>query len=311
MLPESVELVEVSPRDGLQSVVQVVPTAEKIRLIENLYATGLRRIEVTSFVSPSALPQMADAAEIVAAAQQLPGLDASVLVPTLRHAERALDADARHLVFVLSVSEAHNRSNVRRSPAESAEEYERIVARMPIDRLLRLNVATAFDCPMDGRVSDSQTLDLLDRLVPMAKSVEIALCDTTGRASPAQVRRLFDAAKARFPTSVRWAFHGHDTYGLGTTNVFAALEAGVDVIDASCSALGGCPFAPGATGNVATEDVIWMLDAMGIATGVDVERLSAVAETIATIPGAQTGGRVRAALAANALRLARKKAEAV
>jgi len=296
------EVVEVAPRDGLQSVSTLVPTQLKIDLIRNLHAAGLRRIEVTSFVSPAALPQLADAPEIVAAAKSLEGLDASVLVPTVRHAERALAAGADHLVFVLSVSEAHNRSNVKRSPADSAAEYARVVALLPAGAKLRLNIATAFDCPLTGRVSGAAVLALLADLVPIAPWAEVGLCDTTGRASPAQVASLFTAVGHRFPTVARWAFHGHDTYGLGIANVLAAWQAGVRIVDASCAGLGGCPFAPGATGNVATEDVVWTMHGMGIVTGVDLERLCAVAQQYAALPGAQTGGRVRQALASAARR---------
>lgn len=300
MPSSSVDIVEVSPRDGFQSLSTFVPTDLKIALIHDLYQAGMRRIEITSFVSPQALPQMRDPAEIVAAAKTLKGLDATVLVPTLRHAERALAAGANHLGFVLSVSDEHNRSNVKRSPSESVTEYARIVAMLPAGTKLRLNVATAFDCPMAGRVEETAVLALLSDLVAIAPQAEVALCDTTGRASPSQVGQLFAAAAARFPTAACWAFHGHDTYGLGTANVFAAWQAGVDVIDTSCAGLGGCPFAPGATGNVATEDVVWMMERMGVVTGVDITRLCSVAERMTTLTGAQTGGRVRKALASRA-----------
>ncbi|MDF0542728.1 hydroxymethylglutaryl-CoA lyase [Sphingobium sp. H39-3-25] len=299
-LPTAIELVEVGPRDGLQSVREFVPTATKIELIRQLYDAGIRRMEVTSFVSEAALPQMADAAEIVAVANALAGLDACALVPTVRHAERALVAGTRHLAFVLSASEAHNRSNVRRSPLESADEFARLVETIPDGTRLRVNVATAFDCPMTGRVEAETVLQLLAGLIEIAPGAELALCDTTGRASPLQVASLFEAAKVRFPAADRWAFHGHDTYGAGAANVFAALLAGVRVIDAACAGLGGCPFAPGATGNVATEDVVWMLDGMGIATGIRLADLCRAAERIALVPGAQTGGRVRIALASRA-----------
>lgn len=244
---DAVTLVEVGPRDGFQSVGPFIPTPDKIALIERLFGAGLRRIETTSFVSPSALPQMADAAEIVAAGDRLPDLDAQVLVPTARHAERAFAAGARHLSAVLS---------------------------------------------------------LLDHLVAVTTDVEIALCDTTGRADPAQVRALFTAANDRFPQVRAWAFHGHDTYGLGAANVLAAWDAGIRVFDASVAGLGGCPFAPGATGNVATEDLVWMFDKMDVASGIDLGELVAVAHDVAALPGAQIGGRVRDALAAGACRKA-------
>lgn len=294
---ERIELVEVGPRDGFQSVGPVIPTAEKIAIIGALHAAGIRRMEATSFVSETAVPQMADAVEVLHAAQAMDGLDAQALVPNLRHAERAVAAGARHIAFVLSVSEAHNRSNVRRSPAESAEEYQRIVAMLPPTAKLRLNLATAFDCPYDGRVDEAATLALLETLLPMAPQAEVALCDTTGRVTPSHIDSLFRQAMAAFP-GVKWAFHAHDTYGLGAANTLMAFKAGVRVFDASVAGLGGCPFAPGATGNVATEDLLWMFDGMGVETGVDRGRLIEAALRVAAIPGGQTGGRVRDALSA-------------
>ena len=296
----SVQIVEVGPRDGLQSIGPQIATPDKISLIESLHAAGLRRIETTSFVSTAAVPQLADAGEIVSATAKLSDLDAQVLVPTLRHAERALASGARHLSAVLSVSERHNMGNVRRTPLESAAEYAQIVELLPADGRLRLNLATAFDCPHEGRVDRDAVVKLLEPLVGASADVEIALCDTTGRADPRQVRRLFSSVQALFPEVRAWAFHAHDTYGLGVTNVLAAWDAGVRVFDSSIAGLGGCPFAPGATGNVATEDLIWMFDHMGVATGIDLERLVAVAKGVALLPGAQIGGRVRDALGARA-----------
>ena len=292
-----VRLVEVGPRDGFQSVGTFIPTDQKIAILGHLYDSGVRRVEATSFVSAAAVPQLADAVEILAAAYALPELDPQVLVPTVRQAERALTAGARHLAFVLSVSERHNRSNVRRTPAESAGEYRRIVDLLPAGAPLRLNVATAFDCPYDGKIDMRQTLALLDLLVPIAPAAEIALCDTTGRVSPDHVAKLFEASTVRFPQVRSWAFHAHDTYGLGAANVLTAWNAGIRVFDASVSGLGGCPFAPGATGNVATEDLLWMFNGMGIASGIDLPGLLVVADEVATLPGAQTGGRLRTAMA--------------
>ena len=298
----SVTLVEVGPRDGFQPIEPFIPTARKIAFVEQLYAAGIRRMEATAFVSAVAVPQLADAAEVLAAAQALPGMDAQVLVPNRRHAERALDAGARHLAFVLSVSEQHNRNNVRRAPMESVGEYARIVEMLPADTAMRLNVATAFDCPFDGTVAPEATFALLDALVDLLPSAEICPCDTTGRVSPDRVRALLLAARERYPQVRSWAYHGHDTYGLGIANVVAAWQAGVAVIDSSFAGLGGCPFAPGATGNVSTEDVAWMFDAMGVATGLDLDLLIRAARDGAAIPGANAGGRVRDAVSAAACR---------
>ena len=294
----SVEIVEVGPRDGLQGVGPFVPTAAKIDMVDRLFAAGLKRIEIGSFVSASALPQLRDTPELLRHCMSAwPGLAPQVLVPSERRARESLAAGARCLAWVLSVSEPHNRSNVRRSPEESAAEYERFAADLPPGVVVRLNLATSFDCPFAGRVAESAVLALLDRLVPAMPEAEVCLCDTTGRADPAHVASLFHKARARLPGTT-FAFHGHDTYGLGTANVHAAYETGVRVFDAAVAGLGGCPFAPGATGNVATEDLAWMFARRGVATGLDMNRLVAVARDAALLPGATPGGRVRDALAA-------------
>jgi hydroxymethylglutaryl-CoA lyase len=222
----ALEIVEVGPRDGYQGIGPFIPTETKIRLLEQLAAAGLRRIEIGSFVSSSALPQMRDTPEVLAASARLPGLSSQVLVPSERRGREAVEAGARQLVFVLSVSEAHNRSNVRRHPLESVVEYERLLAAIPADVAIRLDIATAFDCPFTGRVPEAATLDLLDRLVPLREDAEICLCDTTGRVAPDHVESLFAACMARFPQVTAWAFHGHDTYGLGLANINAAFRRG-------------------------------------------------------------------------------------
>lgn len=289
-------LIEVGPRDGFQPIGPLIDTATKIDYIRRLYGAGIRRVEATAFVSDRAVPQLADANEVLAAAKALPGLDVQVLVPSQRYCQKALDAGAENIAFVLSVSEKHNMNNVRRTPRDSVEEYRRLVADIPRDMSLRLNLATAFDCPFDGIVASADVIALLDQLVAIRPEAEIALCDTTGKATPGDVEALFTQVMARFASGPKWVFHGHDTYGLGVANVLAAFSAGVRNFDASFAGLGGCPFAPGATGNVATEDVVWTFDRMGISTGIDLARLLDVAEDGARIPGASSGGRVRAAL---------------
>jgi hydroxymethylglutaryl-CoA lyase len=294
---QSVEIVEVGPRDGYQGIGPFIPTETKIRMVERLFRAGLNRVEIGSFVSSSAVPQLRDTREVLESCTRLAGLEPQILVPSERRGREAVDAGARRLVFVLSVSEAHNRNNVRRGPLESAEEYERLVASVPGGVGMRLDVATAFDCPFAGRVAVSETLGLLDRLVPVRPDAEICLCDTTGRADPDHVDELLEACMDRFPMVSRWALHSHDTYGLGLANVYAAFRRGVHVFDASIGGLGGCPFAPGATGNVATEDLVWMFERMGVATGVDLEALVPIARDAASLPGALPGGRVRDAMA--------------
>jgi hydroxymethylglutaryl-CoA lyase len=291
-------LVEVGLRDGLQPIVERVPTATKIRLMQQLHAAGIRRAEVSAFVSAQAVPQLADAAEVLAAAKELPDFDPQVLVPSARRGEAAFRAGARHLAFVLSASEAHNRSNVQRSPRESVQDFRTIVTSAPDDARFRLNLATSFDCPFDGPVESQAVLSLLADLLSVRSDMEVALCDTTGRADPNQVEKLFRLAAAEFPQVCGWAFHGHDTYGLGLANVLAAWSAGVHVIDASMGGLGGCPFAPGASGNVASEDVVWAFERMGIRTGISLDALVDVAAASAALPGASSGGRVREAILA-------------
>jgi hydroxymethylglutaryl-CoA lyase len=278
----SVEIVEVGPRDGYQGIGPFIPTETKIRLLGELAAAGLRRIEIGSFVSATALPQMRDTREVLAACTRLPQVKPQVLVPSEKRGRDAVQAGAPCLVFVLSVSEAHNRNNVRRSPLESVREYAALVAAIPFT----------------GRVPEADTLALLDRLIPLRPDAEVCLCDTTGRVAPDHVAGLFRAAKARFPQVAVWAFHAHDTYGLGLANVHAAYGEGVRVFDASFGGLGGCPFAPGATGNVATEDVVWMFERMGLHTGINLDALIPTAQEAAELPGALPGGRVRQALLA-------------
>ncbi|MBB3999962.1 hydroxymethylglutaryl-CoA lyase [Aureimonas pseudogalii] len=296
--PHDVEIVEVGPRDGFQPIGPFIPTSAKIEFVRRLKATGLRRVEIGSFVSAAALPQMADTPAVLDAVRGEPGLLAQVLVPTERRGREAVAARAPMIAYVLSVSPAHNRNNVRRSPEDSAADYERLLAGIPDETPVRLNLATAFDCPFDGRVEPAAVMVLLDRLVPLRAGVEICLCDTTGRAVPDQMRRLFGEATARFPGVRHWAMHAHDTYGLGLANVFAAYEEGVRVFDGAFAGLGGCPFAPGATGNVASEDLAWMFERMGVSTGIDVAALADLADEAAALPGAQPGGRARAVLRA-------------
>lgn len=295
-ISERAEIVEVGPRDGFQAIGPFIPTEDKKAIITRLHAAGIRRMEVTSFVSEAALPQMADAADVLAYAQALEGLDCQVLVPSVRHAQRALDAGADHIAFVLSVSEAHNMGNVRRTPDASVEEFAKIMDLAPSGTKIRVNVATAFDCPHQGRIETDEVLRILEKLVAVTPDAEFALCDTTGKASPPQIADLFHRAKTEFFDGPRWAFHGHDTYGLGTANVWSAWDAGVRVFDAAIAGVGGCPYAPGAKGNVATEDVIWLFEQSGIDTGVTMTNLLLAANDMEQVPGADLGGRVREAL---------------
>ena len=292
-------LIEVAPRDGFQPIAPFIPTDDKVAFVAAAVAAGLRRVEIGSFVNPAAVPQLRDTAEVLARTRHLDGHDPQVLVPNAKGVALALAAGATHLVYVVSASDAHNRSNVRRDTDTSTREYGEVVRGLPQGTRIRLNLATAFDCPFDGRMAPALVLDRLARLLEHRADVEVGLCDTTGRADPDHVAALSAACLRRWGKGgTRLVFHGHDTYGLGLANVAAAWHAGIDGFDAAFGGLGGCPFAPGATGNTATEDVAWMFRRMGVETGVDLDQLVALAARAAALPGAQPGGRVRAALSA-------------
>ena len=290
-------LIEVAPRDGFQPIEPFIPTDDKVAFVEAAHAAGLRRIEIGSFVNPAAVPQLRDTAEVLARTRGLPGLDPQVLVPNARGVALALAAGAQHLVYVISVSDAHNCSNVRRDTDASIREYGEAVRGLPPGTRLRLNLATAFDCPFDGRMDEAFVLGRLGRMLDHRADVEVGLCDTTGRADPDHVASLAAACLRRWGEETRFVFHGHDTYGLGLANIAAAWRAGITGFDTAFGGLGGCPFAPGATGNTATEDAAWMFRRMGVDTGIDLRALVAVAVRAAALPGASPGGRVRAAMA--------------
>lgn len=299
-MTERAILIEVAPRDGFQPIGPFIPTAQKVEFVQAAHAAGLRRIEIGSFVNPKAVPQLRDTGEVLRQTADLPGFDPQVLVPNARGVALALEAGSRHLVYVISASDAHNRSNVRRDTAQSIDEYGEVMRGLPAGIEVRLNVATVFDCPFDGRLDQDMVLDRLGRMLAHRADVEVGLCDTTGRADPAHVAAVSDACLRRWSDQgTRFVFHGHDTYGLGLANIAAAWSAGLRGFDTAFGGLGGCPFAPGATGNTATEDAAWMFARMGVETGVDLGALVPLAVRAAALPGAQPGGRVRAALAAS------------
>ncbi|HZU89196.1 MAG TPA: hydroxymethylglutaryl-CoA lyase [Stellaceae bacterium] len=287
---------EVGLRDGLQSIAEIMPTEQKIAWLDAEYAAGVREIEVSSFVPPKLLPQLADAEAVVRHALNLPGLTVSTLIPNLKGAERGLALGVHEMNFVLSVSEGHNRSNVRRSTAESIEDFRRVVAlarTLPEERRPRIacGLATAFGCTIEGDVDEDRVRHIAAE-VAEAGADAITLADTVGYGNPAAVERVFRrviADVAPLPVSG----HFHDTRGLGLANVLAALSAGARAFDASLGGLGGCPYAPGATGNIVTEDLAFMLEAMGFATGIDLERLVKVRDLLArTLPGIALHGAI-------------------
>jgi len=265
---------EVGPRDGLQSVKATMPTAHKLAWIDALYDAGLREIEVGSFVPATRLPQMADVEAVVRHALGKPGLTVMALAPNLRGAEAAIAAGVHKLTLPVSASEAHSLANVRKTRAQMVDDVRRIVA-LRNERAPQVHVeaglSTAFGCTLQGRVPEDEVLRLAAALAE-AGADEIGLSDTTGMAHPAQVRRLFSQLRVEIGARTG-AAHLHNTRGLGLANCLAAFDVGVRTFDSSQGGLGGCPFAPGASGNVVTEDLVFMFEAMGVSTGVDLERL--------------------------------------
>jgi hydroxymethylglutaryl-CoA lyase len=289
-LPSTVEMVEVGPRDGLQIIQEFVPTEKKIELVDALFASGVRRMEVTSFVHPKFVPQLKDAAEVLAGIKR-DGRVCMAMVPNMKGAERAVGAEVDMLDVIVSASESHNRSNVRRPIDESLEGF------VPIFSLakeagvsVRASLATSFGCPFEGDVPVSQVLSVCQRLQELGV-MEVALCDTTGMANPVQVSKVVGACLEGMP-DLQWVAHFHNTRGAGSANLLAALMEGVTIFDASIAGLGGCPFAPGATGNVPTEDMVHMLHEMGIETGIDLPALIATARLSEEITGEVPPGQV-------------------
>jgi hydroxymethylglutaryl-CoA lyase len=280
-----VEVREVGLRDGLQSVSTFFPSAEKIAWVRAEAACGMPEIEVCSFVPPKLIPQFADAAEIVAAALEIEGLCVSALTPNLKGALRAFETGVNKLNYVTSVSESHNQSNVRRSTDESVEDFRRIVEardQHPQGSGTRLGVglSTAWGCSIEGAVDPDATMRLAGRFV-QAGADELAICDTVGYANPTQVKSLLSRLINEYGDNVDIAAHFHDTRGLGLANVYAALEAGIIRYDATLGGLGGCPYAPNATGNIVMDDLVFLLEGAGLKTGVDLDSLVQVREVIA------------------------------
>jgi hydroxymethylglutaryl-CoA lyase len=292
-LPSRVSIREVGPRDGFQNEPEVIPTAEKVRLIELLGATGLERIEVTSFVRTDVIPQLADASEVLSAVSLPSDVSVSVLIPNERGLERALALRDRfqEINGFLSASETHNLRNVGRAVDESLAGLARVFERALAEGLRCEGViSTSFGCPYEGQVPAARVLDIACGLVE-AGAVEIGFGDTTGMANPLQVRDFFAAARERLP-GVELTAHFHNTRGQGLANVFAALEAGVDSFESSFGELGGCPVPAGATGNIATEDLVSMLHEMGISTGVDLPALISASRAVQDVLGRPLGSHV-------------------
>lgn len=304
---------EVGPRDGLQAVTRTMPTTAKRDWITALAAAGLREIEVGSFVSPKLLPQMADAAEIVAHALTLPDLHVTALVPNLRGAEAAFAAGVHKVTLPVSVSEAHSLANVRKTHVQMIEEVKSIVAlrgeRYP-HIAIEAGISTAFGCTLQGVVPEDDVIRMCVRMIECGVD-EVGLSDTSGYGNPAQVRRLFPRLRGEVGGKTGGA-HFHNTRGQGLANVVAALDVGVTTFDSSQAGLGGCPYAPGATGNIVTEDLVFLLEAMGLSTGVDIDRLLSARELLAqALPGEQLYGYVPAAGLCKGFQYAHRSLETV
>ena len=291
-----VHLCEVGMRDGLQNVSIFMPTAEKLAWLEAEAATGMPEMEVCSFVPPKLIPQFTDAGDVCARALQIPGLTVAALIPNLKGAERGIAAGVHKLSFVMSVSESHNQRNVRRSREESVADFKRIVELVrgvPKEKRPKLaaGLSTALGCTIEGQVPES---DVVKYAVILAEAGadELAVPDTVGYANPAQVRRVFKAVMAAVP-NLPIAAHFHDTRGLGIANALAALDVGVRHFDACLAGLGGCPYAPGASGNIVMEDLVFLMESMGLRTGVDLDRLIAVRQILErALPGVPLHGGV-------------------
>jgi hydroxymethylglutaryl-CoA lyase len=290
-LPERVRIREVGPRDGFQNEPEVVPTADKVRLIDMLARTGLRRLEATSFVRPDVIPQLADGAEVLAAIDVPEDVSVSVLIPNERGLDNALAQRDRfdEINVFLSASETHNRKNVNRSIDESLQGLEVVLGRASGYGLRCEGViSVSFGCPYEGHVPPDRVFAIARRLVA-AGAVEIGFGDTTGMANPLQVREFFTAAREQLGGDVELTAHFHNTRGQGLANVLAALEAGCDSFESSFGELGGCPVPAGATGNIATEDLVSMLHEMGIETGIDLGRLLECARAVRDVLGRPLG----------------------
>jgi len=290
-LPSDVKIVEVGPRDGLQAEARFIPTSKKIELVDALSRTGLRKIEVTSFVHPKAIPQLRDAREVLSGIQKRPGITYSVLIPNIRGAEMAIEFGVDEIRIPVCASETVNQRNVRMSIDESLESAGKIhglarEAEIPLE----VAVALAFGCPFEGEILPEKVISMIGRLHDTGIT-RVSVTDPAGIANPAQVRELTALLLETFPDTA-FSLHLHDTRGLGLSCVLAALEVGMTAFDTSIGGLGGCPFVPEATGNIVTEDLVNMLEEMGISTGIDLQELIRCSELAQDIVGRSLGSRI-------------------
>jgi hydroxymethylglutaryl-CoA lyase len=289
--PTRIYINEVSPRDGFQIEAAFVPTAEKIALIDRLSETGLTKIEVTSFTSPKAIPNLRDAEVVMQQIRRVAGVRYTALVPNIKGCERALACSVDEINLVMSASESHNQANLSMSCEQSLVQFTNIVkvARgYPV--FINASLSTSFGCPFEGWIAKDLVFAFVQRFLDMDIQ-GVTLCDTTGMANPRQVRLLSEDVLKKWP-EVPFTVHFHNTRGMGLCNVVAAIDGGLRHVDASLGGLGGCPYAPGASGNVCTEDVVHMLEQMGYDTGVDLDRLIAIAQDLPSIVGHDVPGQI-------------------
>ncbi|MGE0097217.1 MAG: hydroxymethylglutaryl-CoA lyase [Hydrogenophaga sp.] len=275
---------EVVTRDGFQMEPEFVPTDAKVALLDALSDCGYAKIEVTSFTSAKAIPMLRDAEEVMGRIRRVPGVEYAVLVPNLRGAERALESRADELNLVMSCSESHNQANLRMSRAQSFAALSDVIRMVDDQAAVNVSLSTAFGCPMEGDVPQATVLELAQRFADLGVR-GVTVCDTTGMANPVQVQAMAEALQRVLPASLQLVMHFHNTRGMGLANVLAAVQAGIVRFDGSLGGLGGCPFAPGASGNIASEDALHMLQTMGHDTGVDLERLLAVSRDLPAVVG--------------------------
>jgi len=288
-LPKQVIVTDVVCRDGFQDEARIISTEDKLRVIRGLVQAGVRSIEATSFVHPKVVPQMADADDVVARAPRDAPVVYSALLPNVKGALRALAAGIDEIHLVVSASDSHNRANLNRTTTESLDQLRDVATYVRgVDSGVQLvgTIATAFGCPFEGHVPIERVCWVVEQFQAMGIG-QIVLADTTGMANPLQVGQVITTVKERFP-HIEWGLHLHNTRGLGLVNAFAGLQAGVVRFDASLGGLGGCPFAPGATGNIATEDLVHMLHEMGIETGIDLDALIVEAHNLPALVGHDT-----------------------
>jgi hydroxymethylglutaryl-CoA lyase len=290
-LPDKITVVEVGPRDGFQNEPNFIPTEHKIQIIDELSETGLKRIEATSFVHPKAIPQLADAAEVLARIKRKPGVCYEALIPNLKGMERAIKSGVQNVMMVVSASESHNQSNMKMSVAESLNGFKQIV-KMALENGVRVTggLATAFGCAFEGWVKPKKVERIIEEFLSMGVH-EISLADTVGLADPISVKELVQKAMIRL-NGIPLRVHLHNTRGQGLANVLAAMQEGATIFDASICGLGGCPYSPGATGNISTADLVNMLHSMGIQTDVDLVKLIECEKRTQILVGRDVPGQV-------------------